>query len=136
MKNIPKPSGKTKDVPETSFENLIEGVGWIDIGKLMFLVPEGTQNTWTANPTDRIQKGFKYVWEDKSGIKYTVHGHEEDGKAPHGSVAKNNWIVRIRHGNRYLLTEKVVEIQEGVQKNWSANDKYANLSHIPAILQE
>ncbi len=122
------PSGINKKMPPDSFENLLEGVGYIQLSYLEFLIPKGTLNSWTSKSTDRIQRGFKY----KFG-KYQIHGHERDSAAPIGSVAKSNWIVRIKHKSRYLLSDTVTP-PTGGPTNWSKNKKYANLTHIPAIL--
>lgn len=106
--------------------------GRIDFALLDTLVPAGLVNAWTAAPTDRIQFGFKYEWtNDTDGTNWHVHGHAPDPAAPHGGNANNGWVIRIKHGNKWLL-QAVNTPATGAPSQWTRNANLANQTHIPA----
>ncbi|WP_273048951.1 hypothetical protein [Pseudoalteromonas sp.] len=113
------------------FQNLLHG-GRIDADQLMGVIPAGLQNTFDIGP--RTQRGFKFEWGD-----WHVHGHEADAGAQAGHVGGAGWVVRIRNGNQWLLSEPLVSVHPDDHlkyfepRNWaSANGQFAREhSHIP-----
>ena len=124
------PSRPLHDLTDDDVVAIINA-GKIDFALLDTLVPRGTNNTWNANPGDRIQFGFKFEWVNQDGSNWHVHGHAPDPVAPHNSNASNGWVIRIRHGNRWLLGELNVPAN-GDASFWSRNRNLANKTHIPA----
>jgi hypothetical protein len=102
IQRYPNPRGPTLNVTEAQFQGLINA-GRIDMHALMGVVPAGVANTWTAGWTDRIWQGFKFEWQDVAGTWWHVHGHARDPQAPQGGHARAGWVVRIKHGSKWLL---------------------------------
>ena len=148
----PDPAGDPRVVTAPQdFENLIF-LGTLDVDLLMLLVPRNVQNTWTANPNDRIQRGFKFVWDDPQHGRYEVHGHEVDPDAftvgdQNAQLADTSgrnvnrtrsnaafaWVVRVKHQNKQLLME-TTNPPVGQPSNWTRNarnESLMNATHIP-----
>ncbi len=125
------PSRRQKDLTEPDVEAIIIG-GQIDFTRIGTLIPRGVCNTWTSGPTDRIRFGYKFEWRNTDGdnTKWEVHGHAPDPAAPTGSNASNGWIIRIKHGNRWLI-QGMTAPPTGAPSHWTRNIANADQTHIP-----
>jgi hypothetical protein len=123
------PRRAANDLTEADVTAVITN-GVINFAALDGLVPQGTTNTWNANPGDRIQHGFKYIWTGTDGTSWHVHGHAPDRAAPHGGNASNGWVVRVKHGNRWLLQAPNTP-PVGAPSHWTRNANNADQTHIP-----
>ena len=127
------PKRPLRDLTEAEVTAIINN-GKIDFAQLDHLVPRSTANLWNANPGDRIQMGFKYEWNNNvpgDNTKWHVHGHAPDPGAPFDANASNGWVIRIKHGNRWLLGE-INNPANGAPSHWTRNANRANDTHIPA----
>ncbi len=113
------------------FNNLLNA-GRINANQLMALIPAGLDNTFEIGP--RSQRGFKFVWGN-----WHVHGHEPDAGAQVGHIGGAGWVVRIREGNQWLLSQPMIGVfpmghpDYVAPRNWAAaNGQFAQAhSHIP-----
>ncbi|MCG7534150.1 hypothetical protein [Pseudoalteromonas sp. OOF1S-7] len=113
------------------FQNLLNG-GTINADQLMAVIPAGLENTFEIGP--RTQRGFKFEWGN-----WHVHGHEADAGAHAGHVGGAGWIVRIRDGNQWLLSQPLISdhpvghVNYFAPTSWAAaNGQFARAhSHIP-----
>ncbi|MGB0944642.1 MAG: hypothetical protein ACPGUE_19705 [Marinomonas sp.] len=113
------------------FKNLINA-GRINADQLMSIIPAGLKNTFEIEP--RSQRGFKFEWGN-----WHVHGHEPDVGAQAGHVGGAGWVVRIKDGNDWLLSQTLVSNFPVNHANYTAPRDWARAnnatvrasSHIP-----
>ncbi len=95
--------------------------GTLTLRHLEKIIPKGTDNTFEVMP-DRQALGFKYAWEEPNPRhptyggadadapamnRWVVHGHSPDMGAPDGRRAHDQWVVRVKCNNEFLLDEKL-----------------------------
>jgi hypothetical protein len=111
------PTGAIQNTVATTaaFAGLRAG-GSIDAALLVAQVPAGCQNDFEIE--SRTQRGFKYSWNDTNGVAWLVWGHEPDAGAALGHVGGNQWSVRIRRGNQFLMSA-TINPPVGVAYDWA-----------------
>ncbi|WP_064201484.1 polymorphic toxin type 30 domain-containing protein [Brevibacillus brevis] len=81
----------------------------------------------------KVEKGFEYHWEENGdGVSWRVRVHGPDASAPEGSNARNNWIVRVVRGNKYLDSKGNWHTRGIYNKNSpNYSEEFGNDTHIP-----
>jgi hypothetical protein len=126
-------TGGVRNHTRNEFENLRVGnrISWVGLAGL---IPATCANSFAFEP--RSQRGFKFEWTDPDGGIWHVHGHEPDAGAAAGHVGGAGWVVRIKNGQDWLLSQTYTMVVPGSPNrnvDWSRSrgGAVAALSHIP-----
>ncbi|WP_102272799.1 polymorphic toxin type 30 domain-containing protein [Cytobacillus massiliigabonensis] len=102
------------------------------IDEVLSRIPKNATRRELTPVEGKVTEGFEYKWSD-DGKTMRVRIHGPDASAPDGSNAKNNWIVRVQQGKKYLdpLTGEFQPPGITNENSPYYNEDLANRTHIP-----